>query len=56
LHDPFTYNNGKYYLFKELDLVACKPKEVFIVSDSNNVSIDMKNSSITNFTSSNPPK
>ncbi len=28
-----TFNNGKYYLFREVDQETCKPLRVFIVSD-----------------------
>jgi hypothetical protein len=29
-----TFNNGKYYLFREVDPQTCKPAQVFIISDS----------------------
>lgn len=29
-----TFNNGKYYLFREIDPVTCKPAQVFVISDS----------------------
>jgi hypothetical protein len=29
-----TYNNGKYYLFRDIDPITCKPIQVFIVADS----------------------
>ena len=29
-----TYNNGKYYLFRDVDPVTCKPSLVFIINDS----------------------
>jgi len=29
-----TYNNGKYYLFRDVDPVTCKPSQVFIINDS----------------------
>lgn len=28
-----TYNNGKYYFFKEIDPVTCKPMQVYIVDE-----------------------
>ena len=32
-----TFNNGKYYLFRELDTSTCKPREVFVVEESQNI-------------------
>jgi len=29
-----TNNNGKYYLFRDVDPVTCKPSQVFIINDS----------------------
>ena len=29
-----TINNGKYYLFKDIDPDTCRPKQVFVVNDS----------------------
>lgn len=29
-----TFNNGKYYLFRELDPVTCKPSQVFVIQDT----------------------
>ena len=29
-----TFNNGKYYLFRDVDQVTCKPSQVFIISDN----------------------
>ena len=29
-----TFNNGKYYLFRELDPVTCKPSKVFVIQDT----------------------
>lgn len=40
-----TYNNGKYYLFSEFDLTDCKPKRVYIISDSSSISVNMGNTS-----------
>jgi hypothetical protein len=32
-----TYNNGKYYLFRELNPTTCKPAQVFVITDSQDV-------------------
>jgi hypothetical protein len=32
-----TFNNGKYYLFRDIDPVTCKPSQVFVVTDSPNI-------------------
>jgi len=32
-----TFNNGKYYLFREVDPTTCRPAQVFIISDSPDV-------------------
>lgn len=37
-----THNNGKYYLFKEIDPATCKPAEVFIVDDSRLIQTNLK--------------
>jgi hypothetical protein len=29
-----TFNNGKYYLFRDIDPVTCKPSQVFIIPES----------------------
>ncbi len=34
-----TYNNGKYYLFREVNSETCKPEQVFIVENSENIHI-----------------
>jgi len=34
-----TFNNGKYYLFRDVDPLTCKPAQVFIVDDSPDVSL-----------------
>ncbi len=34
-----TFNNGKYYLFRDIDPVTCKPSQVFIITDSPNIAI-----------------
>lgn len=40
-----TYNNGKYYLFKELDPISCKPKHVFIIPDNELTSVIVEEAS-----------
>lgn len=32
-----TFNNGKYYLFRDVDPVTCKPSRVYVVTDSPNI-------------------
>lgn len=32
-----TFNNGKYYLFRDVDPVTCRPAQVFIISDNADV-------------------
>jgi hypothetical protein len=32
-----TFNNGKYYLFRDVDPITCRPLQVFIISDSPDV-------------------
>lgn len=32
-----TFNSGKYYLFRDVDPVTCRPSQVFIISDSPDV-------------------
>jgi len=34
-----TYNNGKYYLFREINSETCKPEQVFIIDNSENIHI-----------------
>ena len=41
-----TYNNGKYYFFTELDLVTCKPKQVYVVPDSSVAGVKINESSL----------
>ena len=36
-----TYNNEKYYLFREVNPETCKPEKVFIVDNSENVHVVM---------------
>ena len=36
-----TFNNGKYYLFRDVDPVTCKPEQVFIVSDNADVHLSV---------------
>jgi len=36
-----THNNGKYYLFRELDIATCKPKQIFIVADNDLISVNI---------------
>lgn len=32
-----TFNNGKYYLFRDVDPITCRPSQVFIISDNADV-------------------
>lgn len=32
-----TFNNGKYYLFRDVDPITCRPLQVFIISDNPDV-------------------
>jgi|SRR5688572_21145965 len=32
-----THNNGKYYLFREIDPSTCKPAEVFVITDTQDI-------------------
>ena len=32
-----TFNNGKYYLFRDVDPITCRPLKVFIISDNPDV-------------------
>ena len=32
-----TFNNGKYYLFRDIDPITCRPAQVFIISDNPDV-------------------
>jgi hypothetical protein len=32
-----TFNNGKYYLFRDVDPITCRPAQVFIISDNPDV-------------------
>jgi len=34
-----TFNNGKYYLFRDIDPITCKPSQVFIITDSPAIAI-----------------
>jgi len=34
-----TFNNGKYYLFRDLDPVTCKPAQVFIIPDTPEIQV-----------------
>ncbi|MBI3172911.1 MAG: hypothetical protein HYZ25_04275 [Chloroflexi bacterium] len=40
-----TYNNEKYYFFRELDPVSCKPIQVYIIPDNQLVSVVIEESS-----------
>ncbi len=40
-----TYNNGKYYFFREFDLENCKPKQVYIIKDNDTISVNIENNS-----------
>jgi len=42
-----TYNSGKYYFFKELDLTTCKPKDVYVISDTDSISVNISNITAT---------
>ena len=35
------FNNGKYYLFRELDPVTCKPSQVFIIPDTPDIHLTL---------------
>jgi len=37
-----TFNNGKYYIFKDIDQSTCKPIKVTVVSAENLIQIDIK--------------
>ncbi len=37
-----TYNNGKYYLFRELDPQTCKPRDVYIIDEANLIQVTLK--------------
>jgi hypothetical protein len=37
-----THNNGKYYLFREVDPGSCKPKQVFVVPDTESIYVVVK--------------
>jgi hypothetical protein len=32
-----TFNNGRYYLFRDVDPITCRPSQVFIISDNADV-------------------
>jgi hypothetical protein len=34
-----TFNNGKYYLFRDVDPITCRPSQVFIISDNPDVNL-----------------
>lgn len=36
-----TYNDGKYYLFKDIDPLTCKPKEVYVVDDKQYLQVNI---------------
>ncbi len=36
-----TFNNGKYYLFRDLDPVTCKPSQVFIIPDTPDIHLTL---------------
>jgi len=36
-----TFNNGKYYLFKEIDSVTCKPSQVYVIDSANLVQVNI---------------
>jgi len=38
-----TFNNGKYYLFKEIDPNTCKPHKIYIVEPDPNTSVNSVN-------------
>lgn len=37
-----THNNGKYYLFREIDPKSCKPEQVFVVPDVESIYVVVK--------------
>jgi hypothetical protein len=38
-----THNNGKYYLFREVDEATCRPKQVFVIPDTEDIYVIVKN-------------
>jgi hypothetical protein len=38
----FQINNGKYYLFRDIDPVTCKPEQVFIISDNSDIYLNVR--------------
>jgi hypothetical protein len=36
-----TYNNGKYYLFRDIDPATCKPKQVYIINDDHYIQANL---------------
>lgn len=36
-----TFNNGKYYLFKEIDQVTCKPLKVYVIGAEQNIQVNL---------------
>lgn len=36
-----TFNNGKHYLFKEIDWATCKPTKVYIVNANENIQVNL---------------
>ena len=36
-----TYNDGKYYIFREIDPISCTPKQVFVIGDNQNVQVNI---------------
>ncbi len=36
-----TFNDGKYYLFKEIDPVTCKPSKVYVINAEQNLQVNL---------------
>lgn len=36
-----TFNNGKYYLFKEIDPVTCKPLKVYVINAERDIQVNL---------------
>ena len=34
-----TFNGGKYYLFKDIDPISCKPRQVFVINDDKSMQV-----------------
>lgn len=36
-----TYNNGKYYLFRDIDPTTCRPEQVFVINADQDIQINL---------------